>query len=189
MVVAYFSRIVYCRNVRFPTFLYYEIASGGCELSEWYVVHWYTQYTLWTAFVFVFRCFCLFWFVVFIILLFLLCIMYDYYHHSPYKNAGKRLPVCIISMHLPIHSSTHTQCVFAAAAYINFILFQLFLGETVRFTNKNKCSQICSTFCLTPCANIVPTTQHNAQQNTRFFLKVKRVLYLFFFFFSLRSCI
>lgn len=83
-----FAWFVCCRNVCF-NILCYKIASGGCELSV------DAAYVFPTGFRFArIAGIRLFWFVVFIILLFLLCIMYDYYHHSRTKMPANGSPLC-----------------------------------------------------------------------------------------------
>lgn len=113
----------------------------------------------------------LFWFVVFIILLFLLCIMYDYYyHHLPYKNAGKHFvpPENAIEkerMHkhiLGFNSPCACRHKFSAKVY-----FETARAMKRRHKRRNgngvgndsmpltriNVLQICSTFCCsTPCA-------------------------------------
>lgn len=109
-----FAWFVCCRNVCF-NILCYKIASGGCELSV------DAAYVFPTGFRFArIAGIRLFWFVVFIILLFLLCIMYDYYHHSRTKMPANGSPLC---------ACVRVRCV--SPQFTNFASHKLLLFENL----------------------------------------------------------
>lgn len=105
-----------------------------------------------------------------------------------YRNAGKRIYVTPFIYPFVCSSPRVRVLNCQVCCCLNINCFYFLEGRPVRFIlNKNKCSQICSTFSTAvetkspPCGNII-----NAKQLDWLRIKVKRVFLAFYFLFLLR---